>query len=342
MNREKKLPTLDIIIPVFNVEEVLEQLFCEVEEVFSTDNLSKNRIGSVRLLFIDDGSTDRSAEVIASRVRQGFPASLYRFTRNFGHRGAVTDGLDHADADLVCIMDADLQDPPGFVFEMIKQWREGYDVVHAVRTQRQEHFLKVLGYKGFYRIMRLLADVDVPIDSGDFCLMDFKVVRAIRRLPERMKFPRFLRCWVGYEQTVLQYRRRARVGGKSKYSLKMLYSLATSGFLSSGTRLLKVAQVICISFFCLALALFFASSYALVAGIPLNQLTILILATWSFFSFCTGVLALIVVILGAYVGRIYIEVQARPPYLIMENVTGEDQSSEGDKLVQSSDVHCST
>ncbi len=308
-------PSLDIVIPVYNEAEILPRLFAVLEATFAPDVLAREGLGRVRYVFVDDGSRDASACLIQDSIAAKAPAMLVRLTRNFGHAGAIMAGLDHADADLVAVLDADLQDPPAFILDMVRQWREGFDVIHAVRTKRKERLAKVLCYKLFYRIMNRLADVDIPLDSGDFCLMDRKVVDVVRRLPEKVKFPRYLRCWVGFRQTEMPYERQERAAGDTKYSLARLYSLATGGFISSGTRLLRMAQLCCMAFLLLSFALMLVT---VVFGLAGHSAWSLLLLGCSFVAFCNAVQSLLIYIFGGYLGRVYLEVQGRPPYLVLE------------------------
>ena len=182
------------MVAVWNEEEVLALLFERLGSVFSSEKLQQLRIKTVRYLMIDDGSRDRSAEIIAAAIDRGVQAVLYRLSRNFGHQSAVSAGLDNAQGDLVAIIDADLQDPPELIPAMVERWREGHDVVYAQRRRRAETPIKLVGYWAFYRLVAFLADVDIPLDTGDFCLMDRRVVETIRALPERLRFPRVLRA----------------------------------------------------------------------------------------------------------------------------------------------------
>src|SRR3954468_4178465 len=184
--------TLDLIIPIYNEAEVLELLFRTLEETFSPTNLLGRNIAGVRYLFVDDGSSDGSARIIWDKIRAGVPATLFRLSRNFGHANAISAGLDHATADLVALLDADLQDPPRVVLEMIDKAREGFNVVFGQRRRRKENVLKRIGYWSFYRVLALLSDIRLPLDSGDFCLIDRQVLSALRRLPERLRYPRVL------------------------------------------------------------------------------------------------------------------------------------------------------
>ncbi len=311
--------SLDLVIPVWNEEEVLGLLFSRLREAFSAERCAASGIRSVRYVLVDDGSRDRTAAIIRAEIERGAPALLLRLSRNFGHQAAVSAGLDHATADLVAVIDADLQDPPELIHEMTASWRAGHEVVYGVRRRRKENPLKVAGYWAFYRLVALLSDLKVPLDGGDFGLMDQQVVTALRRLPETLRFPRVLRAWVGFRQTGVEYDRPERQAGSTKYTLRRLYRLATDGVASSSVRPLQLAQVFSFSYFVLMFVLGAVILRRLLfsdtPGLPASVLvTYLLIASGSF------VQSLCLYILGAYVGRTYLEVKGRPAYLVMETV----------------------
>jgi dolichol-phosphate mannosyltransferase len=319
--------SLDIVVPLWNEEEVLALLLERLRSVFSRETLQRSRIRSVRYLMIDDGSTDRSAVIIAGAIKEGLPAVLYRFSRNFGHQNAVSAGIDHSKADLLVILDADLQDPPELIPEMVQRWRQGYDVVYGQRRKREGNVFKIAAYWLFYRIVAALSEIDIPLDSGDFCLMDRKVLLAIRALPEKLRFPRGLRAWVGFKQTGLEYDRPERWAGKSKYGLNKLYRLATDGVASSSIRPLKLAQVFSVSYLVLILVLglvilgrMFSPALEMPTAVLVGYLLII---SGNFVQlFC-------IYILGAYVGRTYLEVKGRPSYVLLEVVGDAEERKEG-------------
>jgi dolichol-phosphate mannosyltransferase len=311
--------TLDVIIPLFNEAEVLGLLFDTLAATFSPANLIPRNIVRVRYLFVDDGSVDRSAQIVTERIRAGAPAALYRLSRNFGHAGALCAGLDQSTADLVAILDADLQDPPAVVLEMIDRSRQGYDVVFGQRRRRKENILKRLGYWTFYRVIALLSDIAMPLDSGDFCLMSRRVVIALRNLPERLRFPRVLRAWVGFRQTGVEYDRPGRQAGQSKYTIGRLYRLATDGIASASIRPLRVAQFSSFVFGLIALGLTLALILALAGRLNVTPLHPILLASLLIAS-SNALIMLCLYVLSAYLGRMYLEIKGRPSYIIMEEV----------------------
>jgi polyisoprenyl-phosphate glycosyltransferase len=316
--------SLDVVLPIYNEAAVLPALFGRLSQVFSPSALEEKGIRRVRFLFIDDGSTDVSADLIRDWIRSGSTAVLYRFSRNFGHQAAVTAGLDLCDADVVAVIDADLQDPPDLILEMVELWRAGADVVYAVRQRRQAPILKRLGYWAFYRLISLLSEISVPLDSGDFCLLDKRVVAALRSLPERLRFPRGLRAWVGFRQVPISYERPRRTAGVTKYTARKLYDLATHGIASLTVRPLRIAQFFAFAF---AVATFVLSSVAIALALVSNdRLIVYFLLLASLVSGAAFIQTICIYVLGAYVGRTYLEVKRRPPYLVMEVVdgTGDD------------------
>lgn len=327
VDRSRLWVSLDIVIPVYNEEEVLDLLFKKLETVFSPSNLEKHLIKSVNYLMIDDGSKDRSAEIICQYIEQGDPAVLYRLSRNYGHQNAVSAGLEYSTADVVAIIDADMQDPPEVILQMLARWREDYDVIYGVRRNRKENFLKVGSYRLFYRLISFLSEIDLPLDSGDFSLLDRKVVQAMRDLPEKLRFPRVLRAWVGFRQTGLSYERSARAAGTSKYSFSKLYRLATDGIASASIRPLKISQLFSVVYliFIAALAVVFLDKFWSYQGG--SELALWALFGYMLIALGSFVQTFCVYILGAYVGRMYLEVKKRPCYFVMEVISEKNFTS---------------
>jgi polyisoprenyl-phosphate glycosyltransferase len=322
--------SLDLVIPVWNEQDVLELLLDRLQATFSAEQQRRAQLKTVRYVFVDDGSRDRSAQIIAGRIAQGLPGVLYRLSRNFGHQNAVCAGLEYSRADLVGILDADLQDPPELIFPMVQRWREGYDVVYAQRRRRQGNVFKRAAYWLFYRLVALLADIHIPLDSGDFCLMDRRVVRHLCSLPEKLRFPRGLRAWVGYRQAGVEYDRPERRAGRSKYTLGRLYRLATDGVISSSVRPLQLAQVFSVSYLVLTLGLGLLMLVRHVVW-PAGEVPLPVLIGYLLVLSGNFVQVLCIYILGAYVGRTYLEVKGRPPYVLMEVVGGGETAAAADR-----------
>ncbi len=242
---------------------------------------------------------------------------MISFSRNFGHQVAISAGLEHTTGDAVMIIDGDLQDPPEVLPQFIAKWKEGYDVVYAVRTKRKENILKRAAYAAFYRLLNQLSYLDVPLDSGDFCLMDKRVVEAMRRLPERKRFVRGLRTWVGFRQAGLAYERDRRFAGEPKYTFTKLLGLAYDGIFSISTTPLRIAVY---AGFVLA-ALAFLGGLLVIYDKLVNGIAI---AGWSstivIITFLGGVILATLGMIGEYVSRIYDEVKSRPLYVVREKL----------------------
>jgi dolichol-phosphate mannosyltransferase len=314
--RRSSAATLEVIVPVFNEADVLALLLDRLERALAPEHLAAHGLRRARLLFVDDGSTDETARLLADRIGAGLDARLLRFSRNFGHQGAVCAGLDSADADVVAIIDADLQDPPELLLPMIDRWRAGADVVFARRRRRRGNPLKRVAYWAFYRLVAFLSDIQLPLDSGDFSLLDRRVVMALRRLPEKLRFPRGLRAWVGFRQEPFDYDRPEREAGATKYAWRQLYRLATDGIASMSTRPLQAAQLASFFFGVLTMVLLFMQ----LGGFLVSPETVPrpFMVAYVLIASGNALLAFCLYILGAYVGRTYLEVKGRPTYLVME------------------------
>ena len=319
MDNVPRFLTLDVIIPIYNEAAVLHLLFAALDTTFSAENRERRQLARVRYVLVDDGSSDESAQIISERIQLGAPALLVRLSRNFGHASAISAGLDHADADLVALLDADLQDPPAVVLEMIDRARDGYDIVFGQRRRRQENVLKRLGYWTFYRVIRALSEVAIPLDSGDFCLMRRRVVAAMRDLPETLRYPRVLRAWVGFRQIGVQYERPRRQAGTTKYTMGRLYRLATDGVASASIRPLKVAQLSSFVFGGLAAALAVLFILVLAGWVEVAVSHPILLASLLIAS-SNALIMLVLYVACAYLGRMYLEVKGRPTYIVMERI----------------------
>ena len=303
--------SISIVIPVFNEEDILPFLFERLEKV------CKNISIITEIIWIDDGSLDNSANLIKELIGISKNHKMVRFSRNFGHQAAVTAGLVEAKGDAVVVIDADLQDPPELIEQMIKMWKKGADVVYGVRRTRDGSVLLRLAYFIFYRLLNFFSEIEIPLDSGDFALMDRKVINSINALPETLRFVRGIRAWVGFKQEALGHDRPARYSGKSKYSFRALYRLAVEGIASFSLLPLKISQL---GAFCLGtLGIVFVIIVVILkisspSSIPdWMFLTIVTLFIGSFQLLC-------IYLLGAYIGRTFIEVKRRPPYIIMERI----------------------
>ena len=297
-----------IIAPVYNEEETLSEFYNRVLSVMdSLDGLSE-------LLLIDDGSTDASLDLMRGFQQQTSLVRVISFSRNFGHQVAITAGIDYAIGDAVIVIDADLQDPPEVIPELVAQWQEGFELVLAVRSMRKgESWFKRTTASFFYRLINKLTDLHIPKDSGDFRLMDRKVVEALREVREQHRFMRGLSVWVGFRHTQVEYVRDERFAGISKYPLKRMLNFATDGITSFSHVPLQLAM---------SMGFIFAGIALL--GIP-AIITLRFSGSREFFGQATTLVSVLLLggvqliclgIIGEYLGRIYNEVRRRPLYLI--------------------------
>jgi polyisoprenyl-phosphate glycosyltransferase len=305
------LPKLSIVIPCYNEEQVVG------ETVKCLKKLCENLIGfNVELIFVDDGSRDNTRELLRGFALEDTRIKLIAFARNFGHQIAVTAGIDAASGDIVALIDADLQDPPELILEMIGKWRDGYDVVYAVRTERVgESILKRATARWFYRILNRLSVVPIPLDAGDFRLMGRNVVNALKAMPERDRFVRGMVSWVGFRQAALPYVRARRFAGESKYPFRKMMRFSMDGILSFSTAPLQLSAAA--GAICAGLA-FFGIIYALVLRLFTNIWVQGWTAMMIAILFIGGIQLVCVGILGQYVGRIYNEIKKRPLYIVEE------------------------
>jgi glycosyltransferase involved in cell wall biosynthesis len=309
-------PTFTIIAPVFNERESLPSLFKRVKEVMDTTG------EPWELIVVDDGSTDGSTELIHEQAQHDENVVPVIFARNFGHQIAVTAGLDYSRGQAVIIIDADLQDPPEVILELIQKWREGNEVVYAVRAEREgETWFKTFTASLFYRVIYRITDVKIPLDTGDFRLMDRKVVDVMNSMREKYRFLRGMSSWVGFRQVGVPYRRAARFAGTTKYPFKKMLKLAITavtgfsyfplqvatfiGFISAGIAILAIPVVIIMRLI--------GEASQIGGGAFTGQATTLIAVL-----FLGGVQLISLGILGEYIGRIYDEVKGRPLYIVRE------------------------
>jgi dolichol-phosphate mannosyltransferase len=305
-------PQLSVVLPAFNERDTLA---VSLEAVFAA---LAGLPQPSEVLVVDDGSTDDTAALVEGLIGQHPSLRLIRLSRNFGKEGALCAGLEHARGRYVALLDADLQDPPGEMLQMLAKAEQGHDVVYGVRRSRRSGLVRWLGYRVFYRLLRTVSDVPMPLDSGDFCVLSRRVVDAIGKLPERHRFLRGLRTWVGFRQCGHLYDRPARRAGTSKYSLRDLCELAVLGFLSCGRRPLAIA-------FHLGVALVgFGIANGIAWWVSLawwEHGTWQAMAPWmTLLLVLAGVQLIAVGILGAYLGRVLDQVEARPRYLVERTV----------------------
>ncbi|MCX6043976.1 MAG: glycosyltransferase family 2 protein [Chloroflexi bacterium] len=303
-------PVFSIVVPIWNEEQVIPELYKRVVEIMNSTNQSWE------LICVNDGSRDRSMSLLCDLNSKDPRVKIIDFSKNFGHQVAISAGADFAEGDAVIVMDADLQDPPDVVLRMIEKWREGYEVVYAVRSKRQgETWFKLFTAKVFYRLLRGVANIDIPVDAGDFRLMDRRVVLAMRQLREKHRFMRGLSSWVGFKQIGVEYERAERYAGETKYPLRKMIRLAMNAITSFSYLPLQLATYV-------GFTLAFLSLLGIILAVVLRlsgsdafhgQATTLVSVL-----FLGGIQLIFLGIIGEYLGRIYDEVKGRPLYIVSQ------------------------
>lgn len=296
-----------MVIPVYNEAAVLPELRRRLTAVLEG-------IGAdFEVLFINDGSSDATAAIL-DRLHDDDPRfKCLHFSRNFGHQAAVTAGLRYASGDVSCVMDADLQDPPELLDALLSAWEDGADVVYAVRRARKEGALKVGLYKLFYRLLMQLSSTPIPLDAGDFCLMSRPVLDRINALPEKERFVRGLRAWVGFRQVGVEYERAARQGGESKYTLAGLVRLAMNGIVSFSDRPLVYLTVVGLV---VSTGAFGYGAYLIALRIAYGNVITGYASLMSALLFLGGMQLLATGVLGIYLSKVFLEVKGRPTYVV--------------------------
>jgi polyisoprenyl-phosphate glycosyltransferase len=318
---------LTVVIPCYNEEAVIRTTYDRICEALGND------IFRLQPVFINDGSEDGTERILEQISASDPRVKIVTLARNFGHQSAVSAGLANADGDAVAVIDADLQDPPKVILEMIDRWREGFDVVFGIRTKRKEVIWKRLCYGAFYRSFKRLSYIDAPLDAGDFSLIDKQVLAQVNRLPEKNRFYRGLRSWVGFKQIGVYYERQPRAAGITKYPFLRLLRLAADGVFNFSTVPLTIVFILGLFMSTISLAAAIAVLILRVFDISIfgqhmsdvqgfTSLILTVLLIGGIQLICTG-------ILGEYIGRIYQEVKSRPSYIVRqpppEPVSPEDR-----------------
>lgn len=307
-NNTDSRPTFSVVIPIWNEEKVIPEMY---KRVCQTMDRTKD---SWELICVSDGSRDRSVEMLTELRASDPRVKVLEFSRNFGHQIAITAGADFAEGRAVIVMDADLQDPPEVVLQMIEKWREGYEVVYAVRSKREgETWFKLATASLFYRMLQRITDINLPLDTGDFRLMDRKVVLAMRRMREKHRFMRGLSSWVGFKQIGVEYERAARFAGETKYPLRKMLRLANNAITGFSYLPLQLATYAGFFFAGLSLIGIILTIILRLSGSLafLGQATTLVSVL-----FLGGIQLIFLGIIGEYLGRIYDEVKDRPLYVV--------------------------
>jgi len=313
---------MSFVVPLFNEEECIEALYSRIRKTAESIGIG------FELICIDDHSFDSTPRILRKLREEDPRVKIVFFSRNFGHQIAVTAGLHYVSGDCVVVMDGDLQDPPEVVIEMIKKWRQGFDVVYGVRKSRKEGRIKNFCYKIFYRLLYRISQLHIPLDAGDFCLMSRRVVLEMRRFNEERPFVRGLRTWVGFKQIGVEYDRAHREAGSPSYTIGKLFRLAFDGLLSFSSIPLEIATAIGL------IVSFVSIGYAIYIGIVRVLIAFRIVGPENFIPgwatlvcsvmFLIGLQFIFVGILGEYVGRIFTQAKGRPLYIVQEELGFKD------------------
>ena len=312
-----------VVVPLYNEEEVIRESFKRLKAVMD------KTCEEYELIFINDGSRDKTEEIATSLAAEHKCIRLINFSRNFGHQVAITAGMDAASGEAVIVIDADLQDPPEVMLKMIEKWKEGYDVVYGQRIKRHgETFFKKFTAKVFYRFLKSMTSVDIPVDTGDFRLIDRKVCDAMKSLTERNRYVRGLVSWVGFKQCAVTYTRDERFAGETKYPLKKMIKFASDGITSFSYKPLKLATYM---------------GFLMSAGSFIYLLIVILqkimgyaeMVGWASLIavqlLCSGITFIILGITGEYVGRIYDECKNRPLYIVKNRIGFDEKGKNTDE-----------
>ena len=302
-------PLLSVVVPIYNEQEVIEALHSRLLQVLAPV------VPSFEVVFVNDGSRDGSPGMLDAICKSDLRFKALHFSRNFGHQAAVTAGLHSVTGNAVVVIDADLQDPPELINDMLAKWREGYDVVYAQKQRRKGVGpLKRASYYLYYRILGSLTDVEVPPDTGDFCLMDRKIVDLLNSMPERNRYVRGLRAWLGFRQTAILFERPPRFAGETKYSLRRMVGLGIDGVLSLSKAPLRIAMYF--GFFASAISFALLVFFILERLFGSGNLARGWASTIVVILFLGGVQLICLGVIGEFIGRIYDEVKQRPLYIV--------------------------
>ncbi len=300
-----------IIIPIYNEELTLPELHSRLSAVVSSLD------ASFEVILIDDGSRDASFDLMKQIHAQDNRFKIIRFSRNFGHQIAITAGMDLAEGDAVILMDGDLQDPPELLPQMVQKWHEGYHVVFTVKKSRKENPIKRLAFTAFYRVLHTLSSIKIPMDAGNFSLMDRKVIEVLKHTPERHRYISGLRAWAGFRQIGIEYDRGARFAGEPQMSIRRLFSLAFDGIFSFSNIPLRASAYVG---FLAAIASFLGGLFVLYEKLFTDKAILGWASTIVAITFLGGLTLMTLGIIGEYIGRIYDEVKQRPLYIISDGI----------------------
>lgn len=314
-------PTYSVVIPAYNEQESIDEAYRRLTHVMRSMN------EPYELVFVNDGSRDRTAEIIAGFCANDSAVKLVNFTRNFGHMSAISAGMDYARGEAIFVIDADLQDPPEVFAEMAIKWREGYHVVYGKRKKREgESLFKKLSAKVFYRLINSMTTIELPLDTGEFRLIDRKVCDAVNRLPEKNRYIRGLVSWVGFKQVAVEYVRHERFAGETKYPLKKMIAFAMDAIIAFSYKPLRLATglgfLISIFSFVYMMVILYERFFTdrIISGWASTMVVML---------FTQGMVLIIMGLMGEYIGRIYKEIKNRPAYIVQEVICQEGKEEDG-------------
>lgn len=304
-----------VVIPVYNEELVIQETYKRLKSVM--DGLNE----TYELIFVNDGSRDATAKIVRSICDSDKNAKFIDFSRNFGHQIAITAGMDYSIGDAIVVIDADLQDPPEIIPDMINKWKEGYDVVFGKRIKRQgETFLKKLTAKFFYRFLKSMTEVDIPVDTGDFRLIDRKVCNALKSVNEKNRYIRGIISWLGFKHAGVEFIREKRFAGETKYPLKKMIKFAFDAITSFSYKPLKLASYAGVTISVISFSYLLIVIYQ---GLFTNSTITGWASTLAVSLFFNGIILIIMGIIGEYIGRIYDEVKGRPLYIVRDALNFE-------------------
>ncbi|HFK1762619.1 glycosyltransferase [Bacillus wiedmannii] len=310
---------ISVVVPMYFEEEVAQECYNRLKSVMLQNDIN------YEFVFVNDGSTDRTMEILSEIAANDYRTKIVNFARNFGHQVAVTAGIAAAKGDAIVIIDADLQDPPEVIPELIAKWEEGYEVVYAKRKQRKgETWFKLLTAKYFYKFLNYMSDIDIPKDTGDFRIIDRKVADVFNQMTERNRFIRGMMSWVGFRQTYVEYERDERFAGETKYPLKKMIKFASDGIIAFSTKPLRIVMTLGLLSVLISIIVLLYTITVKIIGSGTQTGWASIMVAITFFS---GIQLLGLGIVGQYIARIYDESKNRPIYIVKETINIEQEET---------------
>lgn len=310
---------ISVVVPMYFEEEVAQECYNRLKSVMLQNNIN------YEFVFVNDGSTDRTMEILSEIAANDYRTKVVNFARNFGHQVAVTAGIAAAKGDAIVIIDADLQDPPEVIPELIAKWEEGYEVVYAKRKQRKgETWFKLVTAKYFYKFLNYMSDIDIPKDTGDFRIIDRKVADVFNQMTERNRFIRGMMSWVGFRQAYVEYERDERFAGETKYPLKKMIKFASDGIIAFSTKPLRIVMSLGLLSVIISIIVLLYTITVKIIGNGTQTGWASLMVAIAFFS---GIQLLGLGIVGQYIARIYDESKNRPIYIVKETINIEQEET---------------